>query len=471
MFVTDHDRENDDGLRTLGSLSRRRPRTDALAAAWAALAHVSGEDPAGWSIGERAARVRDLALVVDRARAEMARAVADLDVDDGWAADGAVSPVAWLTHGSPVARSESSSLLRLGRFLRDHPATAAAVASGRLPSAAAEIVARFVTGAHAPLYDRDEAVLIEQVQRLARIDDAGLVMRRWAALADDELAEVDAAATHQARHLSVSRTLDDGGVVDGRLDTTGTSLVVQALELLDPGPDAGQVAGGVRTPGQRRADALVEMARRTVNAQSGGRRGASATVHVVVDADLLGLVRHDHCPPVLADDVDLASIRCDVDGVPAPVATVERLLCDSLVSRVVMRGRSAPLELGHAARFFTSAQRRAIILRDGGCMAHGCDRGPEFCEVHHLEHWDRGGRTDVANGALLCARHHHLVHEGGWVVVPDDEGRPLLRPPSTLLPRRHRRFRRPEVAPDAAALDQRIRRRLLDLRAEIRSPA
>ncbi|MGB6005139.1 MAG: HNH endonuclease [Ornithinimicrobium sp.] len=34
-----------------------------------------------------------------------------------------------------------------------------------------------------------------------------------------------------------------------------------------------------------------------------------------------------------------------------------------------------------------------------------------WCEAHHVIHWSRGGPSDIDNYALLCGRHHTLVHD------------------------------------------------------------
>ena len=34
-----------------------------------------------------------------------------------------------------------------------------------------------------------------------------------------------------------------------------------------------------------------------------------------------------------------------------------------------------------------------------------------FCDAHHIQHWADGGKTDLANLRLLCARHHTAAHE------------------------------------------------------------
>jgi hypothetical protein len=33
-----------------------------------------------------------------------------------------------------------------------------------------------------------------------------------------------------------------------------------------------------------------------------------------------------------------------------------------------------------------------------------------WCDAHHIKHWADGGPTNLTNGALLCNRHHHVVH-------------------------------------------------------------
>ena len=61
-------------------------------------------------------------------------------------------------------------------------------------------------------------------------------------------------------------------------------------------------------------------------------------------------------------------------------------------------------------RFFTAAQTRRLWLRDGGCTYPGCDAPPQWTDAHHLVHWADFGPSDLDNGALLCDRHHTIVH-------------------------------------------------------------
>jgi len=89
---------------------------------------------------------------------------------------------------------------------------------------------------------------------------------------------------------------------------------------------------------------------------------------------------------------------------------IDRLLCDSTISRVIMGPDSKPLDVGRSQRAFTDPQRNAIIARDQGCGWAGCEIPGGWCEVHHHTHWEHGGPTCIENGCLLCPYHHRFLH-------------------------------------------------------------
>lgn len=127
--------------------------------------------------------------------------------------------------------------------------------------------------------------------------------------------------------------------------------------------------------------------------------------------------------------------------------TVRRMACDARVLPAVMGGAGQVLDLGRAQRTWTGPARRAVILRDQGCVFPSCDRTASWCDVHHIKHWSRGGPTDLTNGALLCGFHHQLVHHSGWQIRMAPDGRPEIVPPMWIdplqRPLRNRYHRRP----------------------------
>ncbi|MDQ4133519.1 MAG: HNH endonuclease [Actinomycetota bacterium] len=102
---------------------------------------------------------------------------------------------------------------------------------------------------------------------------------------------------------------------------------------------------------------------------------------------------------------------------------MKRLLCDAGVHRVITEGASTILDHGRATRTIPPRLWAAVVLRDRTCRHPGCDRGPEWCDAHHVEPWSQGGPTDLANLLLGCSRHHHMWHSQGWEVklLPDGE--------------------------------------------------
>jgi hypothetical protein len=88
----------------------------------------------------------------------------------------------------------------------------------------------------------------------------------------------------------------------------------------------------------------------------------------------------------------------------------------------------AILAAGRSRRLPNRAQRRALRLRDRGCIWPGCTTPPGWCEAHHLRPWYDHGPTDLANLALLCPFHHHLVHDQGWIVTRLASGWDFQRP-------------------------------------------
>ena len=94
-----------------------------------------------------------------------------------------------------------------------------------------------------------------------------------------------------------------------------------------------------------------------------------------------------------------------------------RLACNGRIARIVLGADRTVLDMGRAVRLATPDQRRALVARDRGCVFPGCDRGPHWCEAHHLDFFvEDEGPTDLANLALVCSHHHHLVHEGRWTL-------------------------------------------------------
>ncbi|GAA1438711.1 hypothetical protein GCM10009641_44590 [Mycobacterium cookii] len=105
------------------------------------------------------------------------------------------------------------------------------------------------------------------------------------------------------------------------------------------------------------------------------------------------------------------------DGTRMSAGQARRLACEAGIIPAVLDTKSQPLDLGRAARLFAKPQRIALGLRDGGCTARGCETSASGCHAHHDDPWSRGGLTDLANGRLLCPRHHRLAHDATYAMT------------------------------------------------------
>jgi hypothetical protein len=126
--------------------------------------------------------------------------------------------------------------------------------------------------------------------------------------------------------------------------------------------------------------------------------------------------------------IDLATLR---DGLGTAIfgsdtvisaGEARRLACNASIIPVVLGGKSEILDLGRSARSYGPPQRKAMKLRDRECRAFGCDVPADWCEAHHFEEfWSRGGKTNLADGKLLCPFHHQRVHDSSYLhtMLPD----------------------------------------------------
>jgi hypothetical protein len=111
--------------------------------------------------------------------------------------------------------------------------------------------------------------------------------------------------------------------------------------------------------------------------------------------------------------------------------TVRRLGCDASLVRIIERdGR--PLSVGRRTRTIPPAIRRALRNRDRGCRFPGCTH-TRFLHAHHIQHWARGGPTELGNLVQLCSHHHRLVHEGGFMAERAGPGGVRFRRPDGRL--------------------------------------
>jgi hypothetical protein len=266
--------------------------------------------------------------------------------------------------------------------LRFLPLVSQALSEGSISRQHATIIAKAYTSARAAALAELEETFVAAAQRMPPRQLSAAVQYAVDAIDGDAGSDRDSRERFRQR-LHLSRTLDGLGMLDGRLDPESTEIVRTAL---DAEMKRDRVAGDLRTPGRRRADALVAICRRALkNAELGSSRSVRPHISVVAHIAEDGTI----------DAMTAYSLRVSE-------AMLERLMCDCELSRVLMRGTSEVLDVGRATRTISVAQWKALVARDVHCQGPGCTRPPAFCEAHHITYWENGGTTDLANLVLLC---------------------------------------------------------------------
>src|SRR5690554_4078843 len=160
---------------------------------------------------------------------------------------------------------------------------------------------------------------------------------------------------------------------------------------------------------------------------------------------------------VPATTLDTGTGHGRIEGQPTPVSveTVQRVLCETGTVPVAFDPDGQCIDLGREQRLYTTLQRIGLAARDGGCRWPDCDRPASWTEAHHINQWARDhGKTDVADGILLCRHHHMLLHNNHWHITREG-GTYWLHPPASVDP-----TRTPRLMPHkSAALDDLHRER------------
>jgi Domain of unknown function (DUF222) len=214
--------------------------------------------------------------------------------------------------------------------------------------------------------------------------------------------EFQACQDRLRERTSMSQPLaDGGGLFDYHLvvDAEAKVVIEAAVGALSaPRPADGEPDR--RPSGQRRLEALLDVVRRGVASADGVPTTTKAQLFVTMAlADLRA-------------GLNAGTVVGSAEaGTLLGPETVRRLCCDAGIVPVVLGERGELLDWGRRVRLFTDAQTRALWLRDGGCTFPGCTAPAAWADGHHLWHWADGGPSDLTNAALLCGRHHTLVHK------------------------------------------------------------
>ncbi|MGH8944552.1 MAG: DUF222 domain-containing protein [Acidimicrobiia bacterium] len=319
---------------------------------------------------------------------EWTESLADFDARDGASLLEYPSTVAYLKHGMRMAASRANRYVHLARAARRFRETFESWRHNQISGDQAREMLR-VAEKLPEEYERAESGLLEVCGDTPA--ETRKILDYWSATLDTPGVILDAEAQQARRGLDYKRKAN--GMLEGSfcLTTIAGEALLTGLDSLTPQDE------DLRSPSQRRHDALEDLARNYLQSTDTPRVGGekpNITVHVDLEA-LHG---------------NAGGLHETTNGHVLDVETIRQLACDASITRIVFDSSSEILDVGRKTRVISPALRRAVVARDRHCVYPGCDRDATWCDVHHIVHWADGGETILANLCLLCRYHHTLIH-------------------------------------------------------------
>gem|GEM_PF-732816 len=332
---------------------------------------------------------------------------------------------AWLGHNYLLPRPVSSQIVSTARKLRCVlPLVAQALTQGTITSHHAFLLARLTTPRVEPIVVMLQTEFIDLA--------AGIRFEQWAneirALID--LADPDGAHIPNADRNRIS--MSDGLSGELHLDcdfVADTAATIRAALLQEtqrrlthhrklhthnpdhPLPQRSQLL----------AEAFTELIRRGITTQPGTTNNPVTDITLIIEAS----------DPLTAHTPD---------GIRLQDGTTRLLNCDPKIQALIINTLGVPLDLGTTIRYANNNQRKAINIRDHGCVFPGCDAPHNWVDLHHIHKAQHGGPTNLNNLISLCKQHHATIHTNGWSIKqqPDTPGRyTITTPTGTQLNTQH----------------------------------
>ena len=283
--------------------------------------------------------------VIDLQEIAFAREAADFAASDAWDEDGSVSAVDWLRFNCHMNAGAAANSIAVGEMLEQLPESHQAVVDGEIGFAHLATMARTAEALDVRF---DEKVLVEK----AKENSPGkffYICHHARHAADPKTYAAEQAEQVEQRRLKLSSWMDGSLLISGQLDPVGGAALLDARWRP-------WRAGRAHMTTEIKSSAtlmpwlsLPRAAGRRLRSRSPARSRLCLALAGAPAAEM------EHSLPVSSK-------------------TIERLACDSSITRVLLNSESLVIDVGRSKRVVSEPGRRALAARDGHCRWPGCDR-------------------------------------------------------------------------------------------------
>jgi hypothetical protein len=408
--------------------------TAAIAAAVAAIGALGAIDPSTAEPMELADLVAGIEQVRRMTDAAATGVACVIDARTPFRSRGYFNAKTFLKQRAQLSGPEAHRRIQTARMRDRLPEWDGAARSGTVGVAQSEAMGRVAANPRIDpeILARDAGMLLDDAVNLPFVEfERNLGM--WEALADPVGDDARNERARERREFNLRPRPDGGWNLAGFLPEPGGvefaeifAWYVDAEWRLDWAEarhrcgDTATQADLVRTEAQRRADALLAMARASVSRDPDVARPTTSAVTVDVLLDHHTMEAH-----AAGGTPDPRRFR----NVVSRTRSGRRLHADDAINaallghirRAVYDGSGTIIELGRRSRLFRGSARDAVMLLFTTCVWIGCDRPVAWCDADHSLGWKAHGATVPRNGQPLCTGHQNLK-ETGFQVYRDDHG-------------------------------------------------
>ncbi|MDQ6910212.1 MAG: HNH endonuclease [Actinomycetota bacterium] len=336
-------------------------------------------------VAELEAEMASLCGIVNAATGRLVSVIAKGLTTGAWEQSGIRSPSHWVSWKCGLSLSRARRVVSMAKRASGLPECHAAFCGGELSEDQMAVVVRHAPGANdAEVASFAREATVPQLERTLRAYNFDTALNGDGTDGGGPEPQPEPEETRTASfgdtergtwRLGAELPLDEGAGVEAALEQARRDLVAGGntratlCDALVSIAESYLAAGAVGRPYGDRHTTMLHL-----RTDDDGRRGG-----------------HLHLGPVLPD-------------------ALRRLLdCDGHIRPVFEVGGIA-VNLGRSARIVPDKVRTVVEERDGGCRGPGC-ANTKWLQIHHVQHWEDGGRTDTCNLVALCSvchRRHHL---------------------------------------------------------------